>query len=55
MSRPVGLLAPFLAVLQNESPVNLDDDGNLSTGSEPVGEVEEHELEPASPPADDPT
>ncbi len=47
VSRPLGLLAPFLAVLQNESPLTLDEDGNLSTGSEPVGEVEVDELEPA--------
>lgn len=55
VSRPIGLLAPFLSVLQNESPVNLDDDGNLSTGAEPVGEVEDDELEPAPPPDGDAT
>lgn len=48
ISRPLDLLAPFLALLQHESPLTLDEDGNLSTGSEPVGDPGGDELEPAA-------
>lgn len=41
MDRPLVMLASILALLQNEKPLFLRDDGTLSTTSEPVGAGEE--------------